>query len=213
MNSSVLLLLAILVPGAVIMWLCKWMKRTVAWMFAVIAALLVVGVGTWRESLASVIVTKDSLAVLLAVDVIGGFVLIIHAVRKHHHARFYHHVWTPAIAIVAGTAIALTITDSIVFLRQLSHAPAGTASAIGQAVTQVNSGRAAHAVPHHTAMTVLVVAGVALAALVLLAYRKHGGAGKGARPAAKPMAALTQGGGGGGFQPAASNLPARKGRG
>lgn len=217
MNSSVLLLLAVLVPAAVGMWLLHWAKRLVAWLFAIVAALLVVGVGTWRDSLASVVVTRDALAVLLAVDVISVFVLIIHAFKKDTHKRHYHHVWTHAVALVAGTALALTITDGIVFLRQLRHAPAGTASAIGQAVTQVNSGRAAHAIPHHTAMTVLTVAGAILITLIILAYRKHSGGSATRTPAAATgaaRAALPQGGQGGGSFPVsgqAGNVPARRG--
>lgn len=207
-NPSVLLLLAIIAPLAVGLWLYRHMRRTVAVLFTATAFLLVVGVATWRDSLASLVTSERALAGLLAVVGISGLILGIHVHSarkprdgKPRHKDHHHHVWTPAIALVAGTSLALTVGEGINLLRQLQHAPAGTSGALSQAVTQINSGQAGHAVPQGQGMTVVVIGIGVLVVLVFLA-RWHSGEGK-KKGSGKSPAAIGSG--------APGNSPARRG--
>ena len=196
-NPSVLLLLAVIAPAAAGLWLFRHLRRTVAVLFAATAFLLVVGYSTWRDSLASLVTTERALAGLLFVAVISGLILaiMVHSARKPRgagkpHQDYHHHVWTPAVALVAGTSLALAIGDGINLLRQLSHAPAGTSAALAQAMTQINSGHAGQAVPHSQGLTVVAIGVGVLAVLIFLA-RWHSGEGKrhrGGKPGGKTAA-------------------------
>lgn len=206
MNPSVLIVLCLIVPAAVVLWMFTHARRVIAILFTAVAFLLVIGVSAWQESLASLTTSIDSLAALLAIDVTSLLILgvHIHSARKHRgpgapHLDHFHDVWTHAVAWVAGTAIALTLGDGVSLLRALRHAPAGTTSALSQAVTQINSGHAASAQPQGQGMVVLVIALVIFVALVFGAHRHKGGKRK-KRPAGKVPAAI--GGGGPGAAPA-----------
>lgn len=205
-NPSVLLLLAIIAPVAIGLWLYKHLRRTVAVLFAVAAFLLVVGFATWRDSLASLVTSERALAGLLAVFGVSGLILgiHIHSARKprggQQHKDHHHHVWTPALAVVSGTSLALIVGEGINLLRQLQHAPAGTSGALSQAVTQINSGQAGHALPHGQGMTVVAIGGGILAVLIAAAHRYHSPR----KPKARKPAAI------GGGTPA-GNSPARRG--
>jgi len=212
-NSSVLLIAAPLAAAVGILWMYEhalgsFLRRVLVWSFAALAALLVVGITVWQDALASLVAGKIAMAVLLAVDVAAAFALIIHAGKKKSHEANYHPVWSHAIAVVGGTALALTIGDGINLLRQLSHAPAGTGSAMAATVSRIQSGRAGHAVSHGQGEVIVAIALAVLVFLIILARKRKGGR-RQARPAGKPLA-LPQGGGGP-QAPLAPNLPARKG--
>jgi amino acid transporter len=202
-NGSVFLMLAATGTCAVMLWLNRpegpHARRFGVWLFAIVGALLVVGVAAWQNALASLVTTEISLGVLLIVDVIGIFALVTHAGKKKLHLKHYHHARSPFLALAAGTALTLTFMDGINFLRQLQHAPLGTASALGQAVTRVQSGQAAQMARSSGDTTeVLAIAGVLLLVLLVLAHRHHS-----KKPAARTPAAITSG-------HAPGNAPARQ---
>lgn len=189
-NPTVMLLLALIVPPAVICWCydVKKMRRPVAVVFSLAAAGLVVGVSAWQDSLASLVNTERSLAVLVIVAGVSLATLLIHigAVRKPRWRRDgaapvkqgkdrYHHVWTHAAGIVAGTSGALLFADGINFLRYVGKAPAGAGTALTTTMHRVASGKAAAAAhaSHGLPPTGILAIGVCILAAIVFAMRRH----------------------------------------
>lgn len=207
MNGNVFLMLAVVGAIAVALWLGKaehrHTRRIMIWLFAASAALLVIGISVWQDSLASLITTKIDLGVLLVIDITGAFLLWRHGGKKKLHDKAYHPVRSPFVALAAGTALTLTALDGVTFLRQLRHAPLGTASALGHAVTSVQSGKAAE-IAHSSgnATEVLGIVGVAFVILFALAHRHHNRQ-PASKTAGRPQQAITSGG-------VPGNAPARQ---
>jgi hypothetical protein len=192
-DPNVMLLLAILLPSCLIFWFfdVKKMRRPVAVGFSLAAALLVIGVSTWQDSLASLISTPRSLAVLVIVATASICMFAVHlgsgkkmklslrrgdapAAGKQGKDR-YHHVWTHVAGAIAGTTAALLFADGINFLRAVGKAPSGAGSALTTTMHRVASGKAAAAVQAGHGLPPTAMLGAVVAGLAVLVYfaRRH----------------------------------------
>ena len=171
MKGSLLLPILILGSLGISLWAYQRGKRSIAWLFGAVAFLLVIAVPLWRNSLASLVSSPKSLAVLGGLTFIGAIAFYFEAIRAHKH----HKIRTPVIAIVFGTSLALAIGSLPRLLKQLTRSPGAAGHAMTQSMTQINSGQAAHAVPHQQAMTVVAIGIGAVLALIIAARRTpHG---------------------------------------
>lgn len=208
-DPNVMLLLAILLPACAIFWAfdVKKMRRPVAVGFTLAAGLLVIGVSTWQDSLASLISTPRSLAVLVIVATASISMFAVHIFSgkkmklslrrgeaqpagKQGKDR-YHHVWTHVAGAIAGTTAALLFADGINFLRAVGSAPAGAGSALTTTMHRVASGKAAAAVQAGHGLPPTAILGVVVVGLAVLVYfaRRH----PTVRPAQKTNAAVRGG--------------------
>ena len=168
-------LAAIAFVAGVRLWSYKKGHRLSAWFFGAAAFGLAIGFTPWTDALASLVATGTGLTVLLIVDVVSGFGFYYEAIRKHMH----HRIVTPLMALAFGTALLLTIGSITRLLAKAAKSPSKTSDALGSAVSRIQSGRAAHAVPHGHALTALAIAGAFLMVLIVLGRkfenRKSGG--------------------------------------
>lgn len=191
-DASVLWLLAITVPAAIAFWCCKRLRKTVAVVIALAATLLVIGIPSWRDALASVATTPKSLAVLCVPFGVSGalFSVHLHSIRKPKKDKgaakgavptpaevreeSYHHRWTIVLGIIAGTTGGMIGLDLVNVMRNLSKAPGGTATAWSVASKSVTSGTAAQAAHAGSVPPLaIIIAGVALLAGLIWLMGRH----------------------------------------
>jgi hypothetical protein len=183
------------VIGAVL-WRYKKLHRLSGLGFFLGAAFLVIGVVPWLDALAALTASGTGLVILLLVDVVGGFGFWFEALRKHQ----YHRIRTPVLTIAFGTAIVVTYGSLARVLHEATISPGKTTHALAQSVAQIRDGAAAHSMPGHEALVVLLAAAGMLVILIVLAGRME----KGSGPARGAIA---------GRRPAGrSALPAGRGR-
>ena len=167
------------VTGAVL-WRYKKLHRLSAIGFGLGAFFLAVGVVPWLEALASLTASGTGITVLILVDIVSGFGAWYEAVCKHMH----HRIRTPVLMVAFGTAVVLTIGSASRLLREAATSPGKSSAAVGRAISQIQSGHAAHAVPSHHALMILLLACAALVLLIVMAHRMEKGSSKSAGPAA-----------------------------
>lgn len=164
-----------------------WVPRATSWMFGIAAALLTIGVTAWLDAIAGLTSTGTGLTILIALAIIGGTLVIKHTSDKKKH----HPVRSTAIFIVAGVVIVVVIGSFRAITKNAGKSLTGSGKALGQAITQINSGKAAHAVPAGHRLGILIWGVVIFAILVFVAKARHGKGGKktassGGAPAAIP---------------------------
>lgn len=194
-DVSVLWMLSVSVPAAIAFWWCKRFRKTVAVTIAVAALLMVVGVPSWRDALASIATTPKALAVMLIPFGVTAalFGVHLHSIRKQRTPKAdpkadpraaivpaatqpaavrgveYHHRWTIILGIIAGTTGGMILLDGVNVLRNLSKAPGGTVSAWSIASKQVTNGHAAQ-VATAGSVPPMAVIGIGIILLIGLAY-------------------------------------------
>jgi len=172
------------------LWSYRKLHRVTAWGFGLAAFFLAAGLTPWTDALASLVATGAGITVLVIVAIVGGFGFHFEAILKHQH----HRIRTPVIAVTFGTAIVLTIGSLSRLLRKAAESPSKTSDALGSAISRIQSGKAAHAVPAGHGLFVLAIGAAVLMALIMFGHkmenrRKGGGRGMipaAARPAGRP---------------------------
>ena len=170
------------------LWHYHKLPRFQAFLFTASAFLLTVGVTVWLDALAGLTATGTGLTVLAVVLLLGGLAFWFEVIKKHKH----HVIWTPVVGIIFGTAVVLGFALWPTLVHKAAKAAPKSSAALAQAVTQVQSGRAATALSSGQQHEYLLLGVGTLVLLVILAFRfekKKGGA-KGA------PAAITSGRGG-----------------
>lgn len=157
--------------------------RIQAFLFTAAAFLLTVGVTVWLDALAGLTATGTGLTVLLVVIVLGGLAFWYEVIKKHKH----HVIWTPVVGIVFGTAVVLGFALWPTLVHKAVKAAPKSSAALAQAVTQVQSGKAATALTAGQQHEYLLMGGGALVLLVIVAFKfekgKRGASSKGTPPA------------------------------
>jgi hypothetical protein len=146
-------------------WAYERAPRVAAVMTALGAAALAIGLTTWLDALATLTATGPGLAVLAITLAVTGFGFGLEAIRRHK----FHRVRTYAISGIFGTAVVAAYASASRLLSGAGATAGQTGQALAQAVNQVQSGKAAAALPPSHAKSVFVIALVILAAIVVLA--------------------------------------------
>ena len=149
------------------LWSYRKLHRVTAWGFGLAAFFLAVGLTPWTDALASLVSTGIGITVLVIVAIVGAFGFHFEANLKHQH----HRIRTPVIAVTFGTAIVLTIGSLSRLLRKAAESPSRTGDALGSAISRIQSGKAAHAVPAGHGLFVLAIAAAFLMAMIMFGHR------------------------------------------
>jgi len=182
--------LALLV--AVVAGLCHhhhWVPRLTSWLFGIAAMLATVSATVWLDTLAGLTSSGKGITILVALVIVFGALAYRHMDKRKHHP-----VWSSAIFVVAGVLVVVVIGSFRLITKNAAHSLKGSGSALGQAITQVNSGHAAHAVPSGNRVGILLWAAAIFTGLVAFAKIRHGKSG-GSRKAVTsgPPRAITSG--------------------
>ena len=225
MNGYAVVFAAIPGATAVLTWIYEHYPRLSAVAFALTAAILAVGFPRWLDALAGLTASKSGTAWLGFITAVSFicFWLEVFGVpggkrlRKMlapgataagpRPKRRYHRIRTPAIGIVFGTALVLAVGSLNRLVTGAGVSATQTSKLASTAITDIQSGKAAHAMPHQAqliyaavgVMVFLVLVGVA----VHVERRKRGLGGKRGVPGMS---------GGAGRSPAAAGLPGAPGR-
>lgn len=182
-----------------------WWPRFTSWLFGFAAMLATISVTAWLDALAGLTATGTGITVLIAMVLICAALCYRHMDKRHHHP-----VWSSAIFIVAGVVIVVTIGSFRLIMENMGRSMKGSGAALGQAITNVNSGQAAHAVPSGSRWGILLWGVAIFAALVIVGRVRHNKSG-GRRPAASGPRSITSGAPQGHASGSAAGVPARRG--
>ena len=173
--------------------------RITAWAFGLAAFFAAIGITAWLDALAGLTSRGGGLAVFALVLTASGFAFYYEVIRKHKH----HRIRTPVVAGIFGTAVVVAIGSISSLTASAGKTPVKAGQALGIAVTQIRSGKAAAAMPPGHQTTVLVMGLAIIGALVFAAvsFERRGKGGRGIAGARPGLPA-------GGRRPAA--LPGRK---
>lgn len=169
-----------------------------------------ISVTVWLDTLAAFVSSTVGTIVLLVFLIGGGIMFTFEVVLRHMH----HPVRTPVISAVFGITLAIAIGDSARLIARAAKSPAKTAQAFGAAVTRIQSGKAATAVPPGHRLMILV-SGLVIIAVILIGLHYAGRmrgtpkmprsrkGGRGGTPLALPPGGQVPAGLGGGKSPGA----------
>lgn len=121
----------------------RWARHLTHWLIFGAVACATVGVGAWVDAVAGLLSSGTGVVVLLILLLLSGAGFVFEVVLRHMH----HHIRTPVISGVFGVTLMMAIGESGRLLSRAARSPGATAQALGSAVSQIKSGRAAAAVP------------------------------------------------------------------
>lgn len=156
---------------AVVAALCHhhhWFPRITSWLFGFAAMLATISATVWLDTLAGLTASGRGVTVLVALVIVFGALCYRHMDKRKHDP-----VWSSAIFVVAGVLIVVTVGSFRLIMASAGRSLKGSGAALGQAIAQVNSGHAAHAVAPGQRTGILLWGAFIFAALVIFARVRH----------------------------------------
>lgn len=175
------------------------------WLLCISGFLASLGVPVWYQALGSLAANRAGLFGLVVATMAAGVMFYHEGIR----ARNRHHVRTPIIGLVFGTALLVTISSFTRIVHQAANMPAGTSHALASAMTSIQS---AHAGQLSLAHYGPILGGglFVFVAVGFIAHRLAKGGKSGSRGPARGSGAAPSLGGGSGRPPSALSPGRRK---